>query len=115
MTYNDKQMNTIAFVSNPHERVILRVLIISCISLFILYVYFVGIMIFKTIDRKITETQTRDILTTVAKDEADYFRFVASLDINDINTYGLYASQNVLFAKRTSDTTLSLNSASHAF
>lgn len=99
----------------PSEQKCMRALAVGSGVLFLLYVYFVGTVVFKTIDRKVAETKIRDTRAVVAEREARYLELTSGLDLSKAKAYGLVPATNVTFAARTATQAVAQNTNSNAF
>lgn len=99
----------------PSEQKCMRALAVGSGVLFLLYVYFVGTVVFKTIDRKVAETKIRDTRALVAQSEMEYLALTSDLDLSKAKAYGLTPSAEVTFAARTTNAAVAQNTNSNAF
>lgn len=87
--------------NNYTRRTLLKVLILALVTLFIVYMYFIGSITFNVLARKSLENKVESLSSSISQLELTYLDNLSDIDKEYAESKGFVDAQNNIFAVRS--------------
>jgi len=95
-----KTMTANIIENNDTRRTLFKVLILGLVSLFVIYVYFIGSITFNVLARKSLENKIQSLSSSISQLELTYLHNISEIDKDYAISKGFVDAHNNIFATR---------------
>ena len=89
---------------NTKGKFVFKGLLGLSVAMSLIYIFFIGKIVFNIVDRKNIETEMRDISSSVSSLQVEYFNLNNKIDLAYAKSIGFSESSSVVFAHLSTET-----------